>query len=61
MISTERLHASIASFILNSTVSVLLTVGTLIPVLQLQYITCLLHTLHRSFLYGPNSAFVANA
>ncbi|XP_025089187.1 solute carrier family 43 member 3-like isoform X2 [Pomacea canaliculata] len=57
----ERLHASIASFILNSTVSVLLTVGTLIPVLQLQYITCLLHTLHRSFLYGPNSAFVANA
>ncbi|KAK7087540.1 equilibrative nucleobase transporter 1-like [Littorina saxatilis] len=57
----ERLHASIASFVLNSTVSVVLTVGTLIPVLELQYVTFVLHCLHRSFLYGPNSAFVANA
>ncbi|KAL8580959.1 hypothetical protein ACOMHN_017526 [Nucella lapillus] len=57
----ERLHAAIASFVLNSTVSVLLTVCTLIPVLKLQYLTFVLHCLHRSFLYGPNSAFVANA
>ncbi|XP_076434626.1 LOW QUALITY PROTEIN: equilibrative nucleobase transporter 1-like [Babylonia areolata] len=57
----ERLHAAIASFVLNSTVSVLLTVCAMIPVLKLQYLTFVLHCLHRSFLYGPNSAFVANA
>nr|KAG5713243.1 hypothetical protein BaRGS_007770 [Batillaria attramentaria] len=57
----ERLHASIASFVLNSSVSVILTIGTLIPVLEVQYATFVLHCLHRSFLYGPNSAFVANA
>ena len=57
---SERLHASIASFVLNSSVSVLLTICTMVPVLKLQYLSFVLHCLHRSFLYGPNSAFVAN-
>lgn len=57
----ERIHAAIANFALDTTIAVLLTVGTLIPVMQAQYVTFVLHLLHRSFLYGPNAAFVANA
>ncbi|KAL5016279.1 hypothetical protein ScPMuIL_005868 [Solemya velum] len=57
----ERLHASIASFALNSGVSVLLSIGAALPILRVQYVTFFLHTLNRSFIYGPNSAFVANA
>ncbi|KAK6190672.1 hypothetical protein SNE40_002484 [Patella caerulea] len=57
----ERIHASIASFLMNCTVAMLLSIGMTIPVLQVQYLTCLLHTFHRSFLYGPNNAFIANA
>ncbi|XP_041349137.1 solute carrier family 43 member 3-like [Gigantopelta aegis] len=57
----EKLHASIASFLLNITVSVLLAITMMIPVIEVQYLTCILHSLHRSFLYGPNSAFLANA
>ncbi|ESO97379.1 hypothetical protein LOTGIDRAFT_114888 [Lottia gigantea] len=56
-----RIHASIASFLLNCSVGLLLSICMTIPVVNLQYLTCLLFTLHRSFLYGPNSAFIANA
>ncbi|XP_064612367.1 equilibrative nucleobase transporter 1-like [Liolophura sinensis] len=57
----ERLHAAIPSFVLNCTVVLLLSICAAVPVLEVQYITFALHVINRSFIYGPNSAFVANA
>ncbi|XP_074645509.1 equilibrative nucleobase transporter 1-like [Tubulanus polymorphus] len=54
-----KIKACIPSFVLDTSVGLLLSIGACIPVLPLQYVTCFLHTVHRALLYGPNSAFIA--
>ena len=49
-----------ASFFLDTTAGLLLALVASIPVLQLQYVAFLLHVVHRAFLYGPHSAFIAH-
>ncbi|XP_046546190.1 solute carrier family 43 member 3-like [Haliotis rubra] len=57
----ERLHASLASFLMCSGLSLVFTILVAIPILPLQYVSCILHSVCRSFIYGPNFAFAANA
>ncbi|KAK2171342.1 hypothetical protein NP493_1078g02071 [Ridgeia piscesae] len=55
----ERLEMCLASFIIDTTLGLLLAVVVFLPVLELQYVAFLLHVVHRALLYGPNSAFIA--
>ncbi|XP_074644880.1 equilibrative nucleobase transporter 1-like [Tubulanus polymorphus] len=54
-----KIEACFLSFLLDSIVGLLLSIGACIPVIEVQYVTCFLHVVHRAFLYGPNSAFMA--
>ncbi|XP_071093116.1 equilibrative nucleobase transporter 1-like [Haliotis cracherodii] len=60
-IRLERLHASVASILMCSGLSLVFSIMVAIPVLPLQYVSCILHSICRSFIYGPNFAFAANA
>ncbi|RDD43028.1 Large neutral amino acids transporter small subunit 4 [Trichoplax sp. H2] len=56
----QMTSSAIAYFIIN-TMTVLFGIVTVIPVLELQYISFLLHTIIRAFIYSANSSFIAIA
>ena len=57
----EMIEVCIASFIIDNTCGLLLAITMTIPVLEVQYISFVFHVIHRALLYGPNSAFIAQA
>ena len=54
----HRSFSIILSFILTATMSILLTIGLLIPVLELQIFNFFLYTIMRSFLYSTHGSFI---
>ncbi|CAH1801296.1 unnamed protein product [Owenia fusiformis] len=57
----EKIRHFIPMFYLNTGLGVLLSACAAIPVLELQYFTFVVFVLHRTFNYGPASAFLAQA
>ena len=57
----EMIEVCIASFFIDTTAGLLLAVAMTIPILQVQYISFVCSVVHRALLYGPNSAFIAQA
>ena len=58
---SDKVSMCTASFVLDCSVGLLLAVITCIPVLPVQYAAFVLHVIHRACLYGPNTAFIAQA
>ena len=46
---------------MDSTIGTLLAITLSVPIIEVQYVSFVLHVMHRAFLYGPNSAFIAQA
>ncbi|XP_028395691.1 solute carrier family 43 member 3-like [Dendronephthya gigantea] len=57
----HRDFSVILSFILTGVLSILVTVGLLIPVLEFQIVVFLLYTVLRSFLYSTHGSFIMKA
>lgn len=57
----ETIEVCIASFIIDNTFGLLLAVTMTVPILEVQYVSFVFHVVHRALLYGPNSAFIAQA
>ena len=61
LLIVELIEVCIASFVIDTTAGLLLAVAVSVPVLEVQYASFVFSVLHRALLYGPNSAFIAQA
>ncbi|XP_064640567.1 equilibrative nucleobase transporter 1-like isoform X2 [Lineus longissimus] len=59
LLKIAQVEVCVLSFALDSFISVLMSIGACIPILEVQYVTCALSVVQRAFMYGPNSAFIA--
>ncbi|XP_006816818.1 equilibrative nucleobase transporter 1-like [Saccoglossus kowalevskii] len=53
------LQDTVLAFLVTNTICVLFSIGVVIPILQVQYISFVLQVILKTFVYGLNAAFIA--